>query len=103
MSSGRPLNARPGRRAAAIESGGVHMTEWSEKRRAEVAAEFRKVGGGDWFESYGLTDSLGPLWRECLDCHRMRTIERVTEPDADGVVAWKCGRCGWSWNCSSPS
>jgi hypothetical protein len=42
---------------------GVRMTEWSEERRAEVAAEFRKVGGGDWFESNGLTDSLGPLWR----------------------------------------
>jgi len=71
------------------------MIEWSDEQRESVAVQFRRIGGGDWFESDGLTDSLGPLWRECLDCHRMRTIERVTEPDADGMVAWKCGQCGW--------
>ena len=73
------------------------MAEWSSERREFVAAEFRKFGGG-WFESNGLTDPLGPLWRECLSCHRLRTIEPVTdaERDADGGAMWRCGKCGWS-------
>ena len=67
------------------------MTEWSEERRVEVAAEFRKVGG-DWHESGGLTDPVGPLWRECLSCHRMRTIEKMADPD--DAALWRCGKCG---------
>ena len=71
------------------------MAKWSEERRESVAAEFRKVGG-DWHDTNGLTDPRGPLWRGCLGCHRMRTIEKITEPDADDGALWRCGKCGWS-------
>jgi len=73
------------------------MPEWSDEQRESVAAQFRRVGG-DWHESSGLSDPRGVLWFECLACHRMRTIELVTNaaPDGDGGVRWRCRKCGWS-------
>ena len=73
------------------------MPEWSDEQRESVAAQFRRVGG-DWHDSSGLTDPRGVLWFECLACHRMRTIELVTDaaPDGDGGVRWRCRKCGWS-------
>jgi hypothetical protein len=74
------------------------MPERGYEQRGSVAAQFRRVGGGDWFESNGLTDPRGPLWRECLGCHRLRTIERMTNtaPDGGGGASWRCKHCGWS-------
>jgi hypothetical protein len=73
------------------------MPEWSDERRESVAAQFRQVGG-DWHESNGLRDPRGPLWRECLGCHRLRTIEEVADaaPGGDRAATWRCRRCGWA-------
>ena len=73
------------------------MPEWGDGRRGSVAAQFRRVGGGDWFESNGLTDPRGPLWMECLACHRLRTIEEVADaaPGGDRAATWRRRRCGF--------
>jgi len=72
------------------------MTEWSDERRESVAAQFRRVGG-DWHESNGLCDPRGPLWLECLACHRLRTIEEVADAvlGGDRAAMWRCRRCGF--------
>jgi len=73
------------------------MSDWSDEQRESVAVQFRRIGG-DWHEDRGLHDPVGPLWEECLVCHRMRTIEEVADaaPDGDGGVRWRCRKCGWS-------
>ena len=73
-------------------TGGGYMPEWSEEQRERVAAQFRKVGG-DWHGVMDLVDARGPLWFECLRCHRLRTIEEVAAA-APGRV-WRCGKCGF--------
>jgi hypothetical protein len=73
------------------------MPEWSEEQRDRVAAQFRKVGG-DWHGAMDLIDARGPLWFECLRCHRLRTIEEVADaaPGGDSGALWRCRKCGWS-------
>jgi hypothetical protein len=70
------------------------MTEWSEAQRERVAGQFRQVAG-DWHESEGLEDPQGPLWQECLACHRLRTIAAVDAGEDGGDRQWRCGKCGF--------
>jgi hypothetical protein len=72
------------------------MPEWSEEQRERVAAQFRKVGG-DWRDSNRLSDPRGPLWLECGACHRLRTIEEITDaaPGRDKAAMWRCKKCGF--------
>jgi hypothetical protein len=70
------------------------MPEWSEEQRERVAAQFRKVGGG-WHRAMDLMDACGPLWFECLRCHRLRTIAAVDAGEDGGDRRWRCGKCGF--------
>ena len=69
------------------------MGEWSEARRETVAGQFRQVAAS-WHDFEGLTDPRGPLWRECVECHRLRTIEPVDAGEDGGDRRWRCGKCG---------
>jgi hypothetical protein len=73
------------------------MREWTDEQRSAAAEGYRKAGGS-WHENNGMTDPRGPLWRECLLCHRLRTIEQVAvgESDGGGGVRWQCGECEWT-------
>jgi len=70
------------------------MPEWSDEQRERVAAQFRKVGGG-WHGAMDLMDACGPLWFECLRCHRLRTIAVAGADEASGCRRWRCARCGF--------
>jgi hypothetical protein len=61
------------------------MPEWSDEQRERVAAQFRKVGGG-WHGAMDLMDACGPLWFECLRCHRLRTIAVAGADEASHAV-----------------
>ncbi len=66
--------------------------------RAAVGGGQRVQAGGAWHMSRGLIDPHGPLWYECLQCRRLRTIEAVdaAPPNADDGARWRCTACGWS-------
>jgi hypothetical protein len=68
--------------------------QWSEAQRETVARQFRQVAGG-WHVSEGLVDPQGPLWQECLACHRLRTIAAVDAGEDGGDQQWRCGKCGF--------
>ncbi len=73
------------------------MEDWTDEQRDSAAKGFRDAGGS-WHMDKCLTDPCGPLWFECLRCHRLRTIEKVADgkPGVDGGVRWRCKECGWS-------
>jgi hypothetical protein len=73
---------------------GGGMTEWSDAQRKTVAAQFRKVGGG-WHRAMDLMDARGPLWFECVCCHRLRTIAAAGADEASGCWRWRCAECGF--------
>jgi len=68
------------------------MPEWNEEQRERVAAQFRKVGGG-WHRAMDLMDACGPLWFECVHCHRLRTIAAAGADEASGCRRWRCAKC----------
>ena len=70
------------------------MPEWSDEQRERVAAQFRKVGG-DWHGVMDLMEARGPLWFECLRCHRLRTVGAADDGDAGGGQRWRCAECGF--------
>jgi len=70
------------------------MPEWSDEQRERVTAQFRKVGG-DWHGVMDLVDAHGPLWFECLRCHRLRTIAAAGDGGASGGRRWRCAECGF--------
>jgi len=71
------------------------MQEWTETQRESAAQGFRDAGGM-WHNTKGLTDQCGPLWFECLRCHRLRTIEKVADGESrgNGGMRWRCKECG---------